>query len=80
MGQIRGLTLKEADRSELERWARSQALPYRQVQRARILLALAEGQALAMVGAVEDTVATWRERYQAEGLAGLCDQPRRGCP
>ncbi len=43
----RGLTLQAADRPVLERWARSQALSHRQVQRARMLLGLAEGRTLA---------------------------------
>ena len=84
MGQIKGLILKAADRPELERWARARNLPYRQVLRARMLRALAEGQAVAVVatavGVVEATVATWRDRYLAGGLSGLRDQPRQGCP
>ncbi len=52
MGQIKGLKLKAADRPELERWARARNLPYRQVQRARMLRALAEGQAVAVVATV----------------------------
>ena len=27
-----------------------------------------------------DTVAKWRDRYLAEGLEGLRDRPRSGCP
>ncbi len=75
MGQIKGLILKAADRPELERWARARNLPYRQVQRARMLLALAEGQAVAVVatavGVVEATVARWRDRYLAGGPVGV---------
>lgn len=47
MPRTRGLTLQEADCPELERQARSQTLPLRQVQRARLLLTLAAGQSLA---------------------------------
>ena len=42
-GQINNLILKEAARAKWERWARSHNMPYRQVQRARMLLALAGG-------------------------------------
>ncbi len=67
-GQIKNLILKEAAKAEWERWARSHNMPYRQVQRARMLLALAGGQWSATVGTVagvaEAPVATWRDRYQ----------------
>ena len=84
MARIRGLTLQTTDRPTLEDWARSQTRPHRQVQRARILLALAQGQTLAAVaaavGVTEDTVAAWRDRYLEAGLDGLQDRPRSGCP
>ena len=84
MARIRGLTLQAADRPTLEGWARSQTRPHRQGQRARILLALAQGQTLAAVaaavGVTEDTVAAWRDRYLEAGLARLQDRPRSGCP
>lgn len=84
MARTRGLTLQAADRPTLENWARSQTWPPRPVPRARMWLAWVEGQTLAAVGAAigvtEDTVATWRDRYLAEGLNGWHDRPRRGCP
>ena len=84
MARTRGLTLQATDRSTLESWARSQALPHHQVQRARMLLELAAGRTLAAVadatGASDETVARWRNRYLAEGLAGLADRPRSGRP
>ena len=84
MAHPRGLTLRTGDRPVLEQRARSQTLPHRQVQRARMLLGLAEGRTLAAVGAAvgatHDTVASWRDRYLAEGLAGLEDRPRSGRP
>ena len=82
MAHPRGLTLRSGDRPVLEQWARSQTRPHRQVQRARMLLGLADGRTLAAVGAAvgatHDTVASWRDRYLAEGLAGLADRPRGG--
>ena len=84
MAHPRGLTLRSGDRPVLEQWARSQTRPHRQVQRARMLLGLADGRTLAAVGAAvgatHDTVAAWRDRYLAEGLAGLADRPRGGRP
>ena len=84
MAHPRGLTLRTGDRPVLEQWARSQTRPHRQVQRARMLLGLAAGKTLAAVGAevgaTHDTVAAWRDRYLAEGLAGLEDRPRSGRP
>lgn len=84
MAHPRGLTLRTEDRTVLEQWARSRTRPHRQVQRARMLLGLADGKTLAAVGAAvgatHDTVAAWRDRYLAEGLAGLEDRPRRGRP
>lgn len=80
----KGLTIRPADQAELEQWARSQTLPHRQVQRAQILLALAQPQSLVQVsetvGVSVKTVLNWRDRYEAEGLDGLTDRPRSGCP
>ncbi len=79
----KGLTIRPADQSVREQWARSQTLPHRQVQRARILLALAHPKSLVQVsgevGVSEKTVIAWQNRYTAEGLEGLADRPRRGC-
>ena len=84
MARTLGLTLQAADRPTLESWARSQTLPHHQVQRARMLLGLAAGRTLAAVAAAtgtsDETVARWRNRYLAEGLAGLADRPRCGRP
>ncbi len=80
----RYITIRPADQAEREQWAHSQTLPHRQVQRARILLALAQPQSLvqvsAAVGVSVKTVLAWRDRYAAEGLDGLTDRPRSGCP
>ena len=66
MTHPRGLTLRTGEGPVLEQWARSQTLPHRQVQRARMLLGLAEGRTMAAVGAAvgatHDTVASWRDR------------------
>ena len=53
-------------------------------QRARIVLLAAEGEsntAIAVkVGVSRPTVIDWRNRYAAEGIAGLDDDPRSGRP
>jgi transposase len=82
--RVRILAVREQDRVELERRARSKAEPARVAQRARIVL-LSErgltGPAIAeRVGCTEPTVIAWRRRYAERGLAGLEDAPRPGGP
>jgi transposase len=76
------VVLTDADRRVLPRRARAQRCPHRAVQRARIVLAAAEGRANAAIarrlGICVDTVRKWRARSCAEGLAGLADRPRPG--
>jgi transposase len=56
----------------------------RDAQRARIVLAAAEGQSNAAIAEREEvsrvTVGLWRGRFERERLAGLVDQPRSGKP
>jgi transposase len=76
------VVLTDSDRRVLTRRARAQRCPHRCVQRARIVLAAAEGRANAAIarrlGICVDTVRKWRARCYAEGLAGLADRPRPG--
>src|SRR3954469_11299018 len=76
------VVLTDSDRWALLRRARAARCPHRDVQRARIVLAAADGQANAAIarrlGICADTVRKWRARYCAEGLAGLADRPRPG--
>jgi transposase len=78
------LTLREGDREELARLTRSSSVRAGLAQRSRIVLLAAEGlsnTAIAeRVGASRPTVIGWRDRYQAQGLAGLSDAPRAGRP
>lgn len=78
------LQLNETERNELEQLVSKGRLPVRELKRALGLLALARGETLEAVAAhqqvTNDTVRNWRKRYQAEGLAGLHDQPRSGRP
>ena len=69
------LTVSPADQSELQARLRSRSLPAEDVHRADLILRLAEGQAQRAVArelrCSINTVRLWRERFQAEGLAGL---------
>lgn len=76
------ITLDEATRAELERRVRATTTPQRDVKRAQIILAAAEGtssrQIAMRVGMHESHIAMWRQRFLAQGLEGLCDAPRPG--
>ncbi|KGH45213.1 transposase [Modestobacter caceresii] len=74
--------LSDADRWALTRRARSGRRPHRDVQRAAIVLAAAEGTSNAEIarrlGICVDTARKWRARFCARGLPGLADRPRPG--
>jgi transposase/transposase-like protein len=68
----------------LESLTRSRTAAAGQVERARIVLAVADGAgttgAADLVGVTRPTVIKWRNRFAAHGLAGLDDEPRSGRP
>jgi len=76
--------LRASERRALKRAAGSQALPHRQVVRARIVLDAAAGLPNALiarrVGVTPNTVRKWRKRFCTHGYAGLRDRPRPGRP
>ena len=77
--------LSEADRSELQRWARRRKTTQALALRSRIVLACAEpgvtNTAVASaLGVSLLTVSKWRRRFARLGLAGLDDAPRSGAP
>ncbi len=78
------ITLTREERSELERRAAKLTLPYRDVQRAKLVLYAADGfsnrQIAERLEMCSKVVGQWRRRFQAERLAGLCDLPRSGRP
>lgn len=78
------IVIGAVDRRELERLVRSRTAQRRAVERARIVLAAAEGRPAARiareVGCSERTVWKWRCRFEADGLEGLMDAPRPGRP
>jgi transposase-like protein len=79
-----GLVISDEDRATLLSWARSRAIRASHVQRARIVLAVAEGEGTSgtarEVGVSRPTVIKWRDRFAELGVAGLEDQPRPGRP
>lgn len=82
---IRVTKLRHGDRSILEQWVRARTTSRRLVERARIVLASADGHGgddiCAMLGVSRPTVSRWLDRYDAEGAAGLAmDRPRSGRP
>jgi transposase len=82
--RVRVLAVRDQDRAELERRARSKAEPARVAQRARIVLLSEQGltgpEIAERVGCTEPTVVMWRRGYAERGLAGLQDAPRPGGP
>jgi transposase len=69
------MKLSAAVRSELQATLRCRSLPAEDVRRADIILRLADGQAQRAVArhlrCSVNTVRLWRQRFQADGLAGL---------
>ena len=81
---LRVRTMTDEERRELARRAGARTEPARMVERARLILAVAEGQtapaAAAALGLVPDTGRLWVKRFNAHGLDGLADRPRAGRP
>ena len=78
------LVITDEDRATLESWTRSSTMPAGHVERARIVLAVADGAgtsgAARTVGVSRPTVIKWRDRFAANGIDGLDDDPRPGRP
>ena len=76
--------LAASQRRLLKARARTPTAQYRQVLRAKIVLAASAGlanQAIARrLGIAVNTVIKWRKRFCAAGLDGLKDRPRSGRP
>jgi transposase len=69
------LTLTPEEKQELQRWAQSRTLPAGDVFRARLILALADGQSYSEIektlSTSAPTIARWRTRFERDRLAGL---------
>lgn len=78
------LTLEDRDRETLTRWTRRPKTPQALAQRARIVLAAADGRANEAIARelsiTAHTVGKWRRRYLERGPDGLLDEPRPGAP
>ena len=83
-GVGRRIEVSGEDRLELERIVRASSSEVRMVERARIVLAAAQGmtgkEIAAQVGCSLPTVVKWRGRYASLGMEGLRDAPRSGAP
>ncbi len=76
--------LTESERTYLETVSRQKVVASRVLKRALALLALDQGETLETVAKhqnlTNDTIATLRNRYQAQGVGCLQDAPRSGRP
>lgn len=75
--------LSEADRTQLERWAKSPPRSYLRY-RAQAILEIADGKPVYQIAKQlklrvhRTTVSIWAQRYLAEGVSGLRVKPGRG--
>jgi transposase len=80
--RVRALTPDETER--LRQLAHSRTAPARRVERARIIWSAHQGQRVPAIAAslhlTPVTVRRWLVRFNADGLPGLEDAPRSGCP
>jgi len=80
------VSLTDAQRAQLEGLIRARSTPQALAFRCRLILRAAAAdqppnlQIAAEFHCDRHTVATWRQRYLAQGLAGLQDAPRSGRP
>jgi transposase len=79
-----GLELSGAERAQLEQWARRAKSSQALAQRAKVVLACADGRdnkaVAAEMGIGEHMVARWRGRFTSRRLDGLHDEDRPGRP
>lgn len=81
---LRALELTPTELVELQRMARRPKISKDLAERAKIILACAEGlrndHVAAKIGVHKATVCKWRERFRIHRLQGLTDAPRSGPP
>lgn len=81
---IPSLKLSAEERETLERWMRRPKTAQALAQRARLVVACAEGRTntavSAEVGLSKQAVGKWRSRFLEQRLDGLLDEPRPGTP
>ena len=78
------IELSEDERAQLEAWTRRRTSAQALAQRARIVLAAAEGlkntEIADRLGVSRNMAMTWRSRFAEHRLDGLLDEPRPGRP
>jgi len=78
------IVLTDAERAELEGWARRRSSAAGLALRSRIVLAAADGESnsdmAARMGISRTTVQRWRNRFVEQRCDGLLDEPRPGRP
>lgn len=84
MGKAKIIKLSDEERKTLFTWLRSGTTEHRLTERAKIILAAAEGQTTRTIAETLKTrparVSKWRTRFAHNGVEGLQDAPRRGAP
>jgi transposase len=83
--RLQPITLSAEEQRQLRRWSRSQRrVGPALARRARIVLQCRQGRSnrevARRVGVTAQTVCKWRQRFVAERVSGLLDQPRSGAP
>jgi len=82
--RVRPITVRDADRRELERLQRSPSAPAGLTRRARAVLLMAQGVAgveiAARTGYTVVQISRLRRRFAEAGVPGLHDRPRSGRP
>lgn len=84
MRTVAPLEVDDRDAATLRVWLDRGSTPPALRRRVRIVLLARDGCGPARIaqtlGCSPQTVITWRDRYRAQGLAGLADAPRSGRP
>jgi transposase len=83
--RLQPITLSAGEQSQLRRWSRSKRrVGAALALRARIVLQCSRGcsnrEVARRLGVSAQTVCKWRQRFVADGVPGLLDQPRSGAP
>src|SRR5215469_13445808 len=78
------LRVTDEQQQELSKWAASRTLPAGDVFRARLILALADGQSYSQImktlRTTAPTISRWKKRFKEDGLAGLQPQHKGSQP
>lgn len=82
---LQPITLSSAEQTQLRNWSRSKRrVGPALALRARIVLQCRQGcsnrEVARRLGVTAQTVCKWRQRFVAERVSGLLDQPRSGAP